>query len=68
MNDIVYIYNRFQKDFYRDNGIKMIDSDINLKTGKQWWSFSKKDTEEVYSKWCEKCHKNRCKSEGQKVV
>lgn len=58
MNDIVYIYNVFQKNFYRDNGIKMIDSDVNPNTGKQWWAFSKKETEEVYSKWCEKCHRN----------
>ena len=64
MNDIVYIYNVFQKNFYRDNGIRMIDSDVNPNTGKQWWSFSKKETEEVYSKWCKKCHKNNNEKRG----
>ncbi len=52
----VFIYNPEQKDFYINEGCNLIDSDIHKKTKKQFWVFGFEDTQEAYTKWCNKPH------------
>lgn|GEM_PF-3423299 len=49
--DLVYIYNIYQKRFYLKNGARMIDAQLNNKTNKICWIFSKEETKELFKEW-----------------
>lgn len=53
----IFVYDKYQKDFYLNKGVKMLDSDINLKTKKVFWVFSKEDTNVFYGEWLTECKK-----------
>ena len=59
--DYVFIFNKDQKNFYLNYGVKIVDSDVNATTGRMFWIFEKKDTEKLYTEWIEqgknKAHK-----------
>lgn len=57
-NDKKYIYNYKQAYFYIQNGVLPIEQpQIHKKTHKIFFVFSTKETEEVYSKWCDRMKK-----------
>lgn len=53
----VYIYNPEQKDFYRDDGCTIVDSDINKRTNKQYWVFKYEEASLSFDKWCRRGEK-----------
>lgn len=46
-----YVYDKYEKNFYVDRGIKMIDSRIHFKTKKQFWIFDWNDIESAFNDW-----------------
>lgn len=51
----IFVYDKYQKDFYLDKGLSLIDSDFNSKTGKIFWVFTKSETNKVYGEWLSIC-------------
>lgn len=59
MEDLVYIYNQYQAKYYIKHGYHVKDTGIHLKTRKTYWVFSRKETIDIYDKWCLKSGSNR---------
>lgn len=55
MEDVLYIYNIDQCNFYMANGVKPIEGGVNHRTKRMWLKFIKEETKEVYLLWLEKC-------------
>lgn len=55
MEDVLYIYNIDQCNFYIENGVKPIKCGVNDRTKKVWLKFVKEDTKEVYLLWLKRC-------------
>ncbi|MCT4543506.1 MAG: hypothetical protein N4A63_08190 [Vallitalea sp.] len=53
--NVKYIYNLDQINFYLENGIKPRKIDIHKVTKKAFAIFSTEETEVVYQKWCKQC-------------
>lgn len=54
----IFVFDKYQKDFYLSKGLMIVDSDINPNTNKLFWIFDKSDTNYFYGEWLTKC-KNR---------
>lgn len=62
MEEVLYIYNLDQCDFYMKNGVSGIGCGIHPKTKRTWIKFRKEDTKKVYVLWLEKCDNfNKCR-------
>lgn len=55
MEDVLYIYNIDQCDFYMANGVRPVGCGINKRTKRTWLKFIKEETKDVYLLWLEKC-------------
>lgn len=59
--DLVYVYNKRQSFYYMQNGVMPEDCNINKKTQRIYFTFSKEKTKTVYDKWCKQCEEYKNK-------
>lgn len=56
MNNLVYIYNLEQAYFYIREGLTPEIIDKHFKTGKVFFAFNRKQSNNIYTKWLEREH------------
>lgn len=65
MEDVLYIYNIDQCNFYMANGVRPVGCGINKRTKRIWLKFIKEETKDVYLLWLEKCEEYK-RNKGNK--
>ena len=57
MRGLKFIYNPVQALYYeKEYGLKVIETDVNPKTGKRYWAFNWDETIDAYKSWINRKH------------